>query len=63
MISNGSSIISVNLETDAITPLVSNLYYTLGIGYDLVDRMFYWSEIVYGKSREFHLTKVLMDLQ
>jgi len=59
MISNKTSIISVNLETDSVAPLVSNLYNVYGIDYDLVDKMYYWSEIAYGKIQRVSFDKGL----
>jgi len=48
MISNRSSLVSVNLSTNVVGHHVLNCYSVLGIDYDLVGRMFYWSEITFG---------------
>ena len=48
MVSNRSSLISVNLSTNVVGYHVLNCYSVIGIDYDLVGRMFYWSEISFG---------------
>ena len=48
MISNRTSLVSVNLNTNVVSHHVINCYSVLGIDYDLVGRMFYWSEVTFG---------------
>jgi len=48
LISNRTSLVSVNLNTNAVGYDVINCYNVLGIDYDLVGGMFYWSEINFG---------------
>ena len=51
MIENGSSIVSVNLDTNVISEYGVDLYLVYGIDFDLVNRMLYWSEVVLGVIR------------
>jgi len=51
MISNRSSLVSVNLKTNIVDHHVLNCYNVFGIDYDLVGRMFYWSELNFGMIR------------
>ena len=48
MVSNRSSLISINLDTNAINQYGVECYFVYGIGFDLVNRIIYWSEIVLG---------------
>ena len=51
LISNRSSIISVNLDTNVIDKYGVDCYNVYGIGFDLVNRMLYWSELLLGLIR------------
>ena len=51
MIENGSSIVSVNLDTNVISQYGVDLYLVYGIDFDLVNRMLYWSEVLFGVIR------------
>jgi len=55
MISNLSSIVSVDLDTNTIDQYGVHCYIVSGIDYDLVNRMIYWSEVILGLIRRVSL--------
>lgn len=51
MIGNGSNIVTVNLDTNAVSQYGVHCYIVYGIAFDLVNRMLYWSEVALGVIR------------